>query len=188
MGSSATAALRRGSGGGAAVLRRGNGPLDPDPRTLRGGDFGRRPESPTRHPAARCAAPWQRRGGRIPVHRQARGGLGCAERHPRCCAATWQQPRSRANACCDVATRARAHLRERVETRHPPACCLWPRSRHRPASAKAVSLRSSVMPANRECRSAATCAATWQRVCVPAFLVRRVRVASCGGGGSVGVF
>ena len=45
------------------------------------------------HPAVRCAALWQWRGGGTPAYRRVRGGLGCAERRPRC-AAMWQQPRS----------------------------------------------------------------------------------------------
>ena len=125
--------------------------LDPSPRMLQGGDFGRRPESPA------CQAPpvWRR----APTHRRARGGLGCAERRPLLCYRCGNGRALASARATAVATRARAHLRERVETRHPPACCLWPRSRHRPAAAKAVSLRSGVMPANREYRSAASCAA-----------------------------
>ena len=87
-------------------------------------------------------------------HQRTRGGLGCAERRPLLCYRCGNGGALASTRATAVATRARAHLRERVETRHPPACCLWPRSRHRPAAAKAVSLLSGVVPANRECRSA----------------------------------
>ena len=66
---------------------------------------------------------------------------------------------------------------------HPPACCLWPRSRHRPAAAKAVSLLSGVVPANRECRSATRLCYRCgdECVCLPNW-VRRMHVAPCGEG------
>ena len=81
----------------------------------------------------------------------------------------------------DLAGGVRRGKGERVETRHPPACCLWPRSRHRPAAAKAVSLLSGVVPANRECRSATRLCYRCgdECVCLPNW-VRRMRVAPCG--------
>jgi len=123
--------------------------VTPSPWMLRGGDFGGRPESPTRRmlPAElpQWHGSWRRRAGspadewRIGLRRATpaaepplwHGSLSIQRVLP-----LWRCVRER-------------ELRERVETRHPPACCLRPRSRHRPAAAKAVFLHSELVLANR---------------------------------------
>ena len=66
------------------------------------------------------------------------------------CAAPQQWRRQHLSDACHNSgdPRARAALQGRVETRCPPARCLRPRSRHRPAAAKAASQHSGAMPAN----------------------------------------
>lgn len=78
-------------------------------------------------------------------------GIGLRRATPVLCCDLWQRQHSRVsraatrgNACGSAVTGTR-----RDET--PAGVLLRPRSRHRPAAAKAVLLRSGVVPANREC-------------------------------------
>ena len=105
-------------------------------------------------------------------------GLGCAERRLRLL-----------RRCGAARAASRAHQQERVETRRPSACCLRPRLKHRPAPAKAGSLLSGVVAANREDRRAATrAAAVASSVCACPTITRRARLDACSSLGSQSAF
>ena len=156
---------------------------------LRDGNFGGRPESPTCQTSPAKPPLWHWCGEVAPAHRRAYGGLGCAERSlllshrsgtaaplqsDKCVPPQWRRAQGR-------------RLQERVETRRPSACCLWPRLRHGPAPVKAGSLPSSVVTANRESRSTTShaTAVAPSSVCVCLRYIFRpggMHVAPCGGG------
>ena len=147
--------------------------LDPGPWMPRDGDFGRRPESPTRCSMARCAAS-------VATAWLWNAGPSASAWWIGLCRATPAPPRNSGGSrtltrrAAVVATLTRAAVQERVETRHPSACCIRPRLRHGPAPARAGSRLSGVVTANRESRSAASCAA---------IVAASVRVCPIGPGG-----
>jgi len=116
------------SGSSAAAVaqlcrRSGTAAHPPDPQMLRDGNFGRRPESPVlQTPRAEpplwhgIAAPRQPTGGRI--------GIGLCRATPAAAPPLWSSSAPDTARAAAVATRARAHQQERVETRRPSACCL----------------------------------------------------------------
>ena len=138
--------------------RSGTAAHTPDPQMLRDGNFGRRPESPVLQTPRAEPPLWHS----VAVSRQPTGGrtgIGLCRATPAAAPPLWSCSALDAARAAAVATRARAHQQERVETRRPSACCLRPRLKHRPAPAKAGSLLSGVVAANREGRRAAARAA-----------------------------
>lgn len=138
--------------------RSGTAAHTPDPQMLRDGNFGRRPESPVLQTPRAEPPLWHS----VAASRQPTGGrtgIGLCRATPAAAPPLWSGSALDAARAAAVATRARAHQQERVETRRPSACCLRPRLKHRPAPAKAGSLLSGVVAANREGRRAAARAA-----------------------------
>ena len=173
LGSTPPPCRNSGDGGDGCAATVAQQQLDPGPWMPRDGDFGRRPESPTRCSMARFAAS-------VATAWLWNAGPSASAWWIGLCRATPAPPRNSGGSrtltrrAAVVATLTRAAVQERVETRHPSACCIRPRLRHGPAPAKAGSRLSGVVIANRESRSAASCAA---------IVAASVRVCPIGPGG-----
>ena len=123
------------------------------PDAVRDGNIGRRPESPVLR-ALHAAPPLWRDTAALRQPTGGRKGIGLCRATPAAALPLWSSSAFDIVRAAAVAMHANAHQRERVETRRPSACCLWPRLRHRPAPSKEGSLHSGVVAANRESRSA----------------------------------
>lgn len=177
-GSHTTGEQRRRSGAAVPPQWHGSSYTRP-PEMLRDGNFGRRPDSPVLQTPRAEPPLWHG----IAASRQPTGGrtgIGLCRATPAAAPPLWSGSALDAARAAAVATRARAHQQERVETRRPSACCLRPRLKHRPAPAKAGSLLSGVVAANREDRRAATrAAAVASSVCACPTITRRARLGAC---------